>query len=199
MVVGALWSRHLDAIKLAGADPLHAAALDYHGWRTEDVPLASSDLTLLSPDMAMVRNYLGPRGNSLQFAVIAGHRKKSIHTPIFCMQGGGWEVISQADSYLKLGGVTVPVSQSILTQGGHSILMTYYFTDGAYRSSSVLPFQFVELLKRFKSTVTVGALVRVIVPVHTNTASAKAETIDFLSIAGPKVDAILRSAHMQVR
>ena len=80
-----------------------------------------------------------------------------------------------------------------------SILATYFFTDGNYCSASLVPFQAVQLAKRFGTNVPEGALVRIIVPVPTSGGSSTAKRFSdqFAKATLPEVLASLRRTHLR--
>lgn len=196
---GSYWGRHIDDAVVRQGNFLQALTIPFNGWRTTDTPLSASDMQTLEPDSVLVRNYLGPRGEGVQLAVIAGHRKRSIHTPAFCMAGGGWETLSQQNTTLQIAGRTIPATRELMTNNGTDIVVTYFFTDGDYCSPSLTDFQAVQLLKRFRRHVPMGALVRVIVPVTTNERQADALSDQFATVAVPPVMSSLRNAQLEIR
>jgi len=53
-----------------------------------------------------------------ELAIIAGHQKKSVHTPGFCLAGGGWETLWQKSG--RSNWESVPFQRcSPYVEGGH--------------------------------------------------------------------------------
>lgn len=198
-LAGSYWGRHIDDAVVRQGDFLKSVALPYQGWATSDTPLSASDLSALQPDSFVVRNYQSSKGAQVQLAVIAGHRKKSIHTPAFCMAGGGWETLSEQTTALHLPGRTVVADRELMEQNGSQIVATYFFTDGTYCSPSLTTFQMVQLLKRFRTNIPMGALVRIIVPVRTTPAQADTLTEQFASATVPEIMTALHRAQIDIR
>jgi EpsI family protein len=198
-LAGSYWGRHIDDAVIRQGNFLTSMTLPFQGWSTSDVPLSAADLSELQPDSYLVRNYGAANGDQVQLAVIAGHRKKSIHTPAFCMAGGGWETLSEQTATLHLPGRSIETDRELMDQNGTRILVTYFFTDGTYCSPSLTTFQTVQLLKRFRTRIPMGALVRVIVPVRTSPERAEALTGEFASATIPQIMAALHRAQFDIR
>jgi EpsI family protein len=139
---------------------------------TED-KLTTSELDMLQPDATLLRSYRSPQGDMAQIAVIAGHQKRSVHTPAYCMPGGGWEVLSQEPYELSLPGRKVPAVRALMrSDDGAGLVVTYFFTDGQYATRNLVRFQGEQLLKRFRNQVPLGALVRILVPIRKDSVAA---------------------------
>lgn len=164
-LLGGWWGRASARGPLRVGNPLEGLQIPFKGWKTADVPLQAHDLDLLQPDGYLIRSYEGPQGQSAQLAVIAGHRKRSIHTPAFCMAGGGWETLWQSACDITLPDRRIPASRMLMEQRRQGVLVTYFFTDGQYSTRSLLAFQGHQILLRLKRRLPSGALVRIIVPV----------------------------------
>jgi EpsI family protein len=198
-LLGSHLGRKVESASLAHGDFLRALPLPYMGWNTSDQSIPQSDLSLLEPDATLMRHYAGSDGQWAELAIIAGHRKKSIHTPGFCMAGGGWDVLTQQTSSLTVSGRSIPATRMVLRKDGRQMLVTYFFTDGEYSTGDLIQFQGAQLLRRFQARVPLGALVRIIVPVATDEASAEVFTADFASATLPKALKALRKARLDVR
>jgi EpsI family protein len=145
---------------------LSALSLPYQGWKTSDQALSEEERDLLQPDAALVRNYQSPAGETAQLAVIAGHQKRSIHTPAYCLPGGGWQTIALHGDSLMLSGRSLPVMRAVMQDDrGRGMVATYFFTDGERVTSNLVGFQATQLLKRLHGEVPLGALVRILVPI----------------------------------
>jgi EpsI family protein len=164
-LAGSYWGRRIESATLPGGNFLKELNVPFRGWATQEYPLSPVALEGLEPDAELVRRYTSPDGQMAELAVLAGHRKKTVHTPAFCMLGDGWQVLSQAGTTLTLPNGKVSAARSVMTMDGRELAVTYFFTDGDYSTASLAQFQAVQLLKRFRSQVPLGALVRIIVPV----------------------------------
>src|SRR5690348_5237784 len=89
-ILGSHWGRSVESATIAHPDFLARLELPFRDWKATDSVLSDSDRNLLQPDAILLRRYLASDGHWAELAVVAGHRKRSIHTPGFCMAGGGW-------------------------------------------------------------------------------------------------------------
>jgi EpsI family protein len=168
-------------------------ALPFRSWTAADQPLPPGELSP-PPDASLLRRYRSPAGETAELAVIAGHRQDTIHSPVICMSGAGWEWLAQRHCALELPGGRLPVTRALLIKDGERLLITYCFTDGAHVSANLIRFQFSELLERLQSRTPVGALVRVLVPVAGDAAAAERTSDDLLRAALPAILERLRRA-----
>ena len=60
----------------------------------ERPPLSADERAMLEPDAELLRRYRSAGGASVEIAVIAGRRKKTVHTPEYCLLGGGWDIVA---------------------------------------------------------------------------------------------------------
>jgi EpsI family protein len=176
---GARWGAYMEGSALEKTeqlkkDFLRTLKLPYRDWKASEAFLSPPEKEQLEPDATLIRRYVSPEGDdSAEIAVIAGHQKKSVHTPAYCMPSGGWEVVSEQSYALPLGRRKIPSSRLLMTDGkGRALMATYFFTDGEFATRSLVRFQGEQLLKRFRGEVPLGALIRIIVPVRTDAAAS---------------------------
>jgi EpsI family protein len=199
ILVGSHLGRRVESASVAHSDFLRDLNLPYRDWKTTDIALSASDLTILQPDATLVRQYVGPKGQWAELAIIAGHRKKSIHTPAFCMTGGGWTTETQQSCLITVPGRTLSGMKMRMIKERDQLLVIYFFTDGAYSTSNLVQFQASQMLKRFGAEVPLGALVRVTVPVGSDAAAAESLCTDFAQATLPGVLQTLRQTHLNVQ
>jgi EpsI family protein len=195
-LLGSHWGRRVENATVAHKDFLRQLQLPFHGWTSSEVSLSSDEQEMLQPDASLIRRYQAPTGQWAELAVIAGHRKKSIHTPGFCMAGGGWETITQQGYTLSLDGHEITATRSLMTRDNHQVLLTYFFTDGEFNTCNLIQFQGMQVLKRLQSRVPVGALVRILVPVDKDTAEAERLSDEFAHATLPGVLQVLRNTRL---
>lgn len=199
LVAGSYWGRRIEGATIAQPEFLTRLQIPFRGWPTKDLELSKREMELLQPDAVLVRRYLTPDKGFAELAIIAGHRKKSVHTPGFCMSAGGWELLSQQPYNLNIGDRKITANRSIFSQKGQRMVATYYFTDGSFTTPKLVQFQMVQLLKRFQAGVPLGALVRILVPVTRDQAHAERLSDEFAAATLPTVMQSLRSTKLQVR
>ena len=173
------WGRRLENIPISPTDFMQGLNVPFRDWKTSDAQISDNERQLLHPDSVLIRRYSSERGVEAELAVIAGHHKQSVHTPAFCMTGGGWDTISQQQSEIVLADRTIPAMQMRMSQEGHQILVTYFFTNGDFSTRNLIQFQGAQFLRRFRSEIPEGALVRIIVPVRQTDQEAQQLTNDF--------------------
>lgn len=191
---GNLWNKSIENATYANSDAIAKLNVDYHGWKTTDGTISAGELKLLRPDSYLIRQYLSPdKTQEVDLAVIAGHRKQSIHTPGFCMVGGGWEITSRKPVTINLPTGPLTVMQSFMAQSGQQLVALYFYTDGSYSTDNLIKFQGMELLKRIERHAPEGALVRVIVPIRGDPSPAVNLAHDFLINSAPSILNALKS------
>jgi EpsI family protein len=200
---GSHWGRQLEAAGLPQADLLQQAGIQFRNWKATDKELTKDERDLLQPDAVLIRRFTAPPGSpvgpSAELAVVAGHRKQTIHTPGFCMTGGGWELVSQRPCRLTLPEGEVPATRAVMLRQGARIVVTYFFTDGRYSTPNLVRFQGTQLVKRLQAQVPLGALVRVLVPVSKDVTAAEKLSDDFARDVIPPVMKSLREAKLETR
>ncbi len=163
-LVGAAYGRATEHRPPKERDFLRQTATDFRKWSYVDVPLTANEESQLKPDATLVRRFRSPKGPIVELAVISGHKKRTVHTPAFCMAGGGWETLAQRDHVVLVKGRQIPAVQAVLMKDGRRQVMTYFFTDGEFNTRSLPEYQWDQLRKRVRGKSTLGALVRIIVP-----------------------------------
>jgi EpsI family protein len=195
-VLGGFWSRSLDANPLRGGDFLRTLPLAFHDWKMTEVSLEKDVWDSLSPDSVLIRRYESGR-QKIELAVIAGHRRQTLHAPDYCLTSSGLEMIREVDCQLPLDSGAVQAKRMFMTSDTKEgkqgqALFTYFFTDGDYSTPSLPRFQAAQLMKRFRRVVPLGALVRVTAPFTTDPGAAIRLTDEFSRATLP---AILRRLH----
>jgi EpsI family protein len=200
VLVASVLCRRVDGLAPHHPDFLRQLPLPFRDWATSDVEITMRDRQLLEPDAVLVRAYQSRQGarQQAELAVIAGHRKKTVHTPGFCMMGGGWETLWQQDTTLTLSDRQIDTTQALMSREQRQILVTYFFTDGDYCTHNLLQFQGMQILQRFRARASLGALARIIVPVQGDETTARALTADFARATLPTVLATLRRARHEI-
>lgn len=172
-LLATLWGRHT-ATFTPRADYLQELPLPFQGWSVTRQKLTDREFELLLPDAVLLRQYRSPDGTeAAELAVLAGHRKQTVHTPAFCMAGGGWHAITEREVHFMVDGVPITATQALMENQGASMLVTYFFTNGIHSHQSLVRFQIEQFFDRLQGRVPLGALVRVIVPITKNRAEAE--------------------------
>jgi EpsI family protein len=197
-LLGARWGASTEAsasgqIERIQKDFLHTLQIPFQNWKTTDAYLTPSEMDQLQPDAVLVRRYRSSKGEFAEIAVVAGHQKKSVHTPAYCMPSDGLEIISQEACDLPLSGQKISANRMLMGNSkGEGLLVTYFFTDGDLVTGNLVKFQGNQLLKRFRSQIPLGALIRIIVPVEGSPAKAAQLSDRFAQATAPAVMERLR-------
>src|SRR5688500_17996980 len=73
--------RQIEAAEVDQPDFLKGLSLPFLDWKTEDRPLTVAERDTLQPDSVLLRRYSSENGAVVDLAVIAGHRKRTVHAP----------------------------------------------------------------------------------------------------------------------
>jgi len=196
---GSAWGRHTESTILAPTGFLQELRLQFRGWSTSDIELSKVERDMLEPDATLVRRFKSDKGEMIELAVIAGHQKKTVHTPGFCLAGGGWEMLSQEQCTLALPTGEVPAAQMLIGKDGARMLATYFFTDGEQSTRNLLQFQWTQIQHRIRGKLPMGALVRIMTPVRRDPAKTQKLVAEFASAALPPVLGRIQKARVEVQ
>lgn len=163
----------------------------FRGWKTVPLSLPADQAALLEPEAMLFRRYEGA-GEWVELAVVAGHRKRTVHSPGFCMAGGGWEPVLRRQVRLPLGRQAVTASCALLERGASRQWVTYFFTDGRTATDDLLRFQLLQFGSRLRGRPAPGALVRLILPARRGEIGPPARLAEFASTVLPSVIGRLR-------
>lgn len=142
-------------------------------WRARaDQPLDAAAARILGVDDYVSRNYVGPEGQVINFYVsYFSHidRTKGYHSPLNCMPGSGWNILSTQVVPLTLAnGQTIRVRKVLFVNGDLGQLGLYWYQC----RGRFLPTEYEERIYRVLDSVvkgrTDGAFVRIIIPVTRN-------------------------------
>ena len=196
-LLGSHWGRSIEGATIAHKEVLQQLSLPFRDWKSVDSNIEKLDWEILEPDAALVRRYVSADNQAAELTVVMGHRKKTVHTPTLCMSGGGWEVVSQRYIDLPLPGRKVHAVRQVMTHEGQRVAMTYFFTDGDFCSPSLAQFQTVQLVKRLKATVPLGALVRTIVPIKGDSADSDSLSDEFAAATIPGILTTIQTTRLE--
>ena len=201
-LAGSIVGAHLESAPAAVPNFLRGLALPYPGWRQAEVPLAAGDIAALQPDSLLMRRWTNPQGDWTELTVIAGHRKRALHTPAYCLRGGGWEPLAENNVALALPSGPVPATSLTMMQGDQRILVTYFFSDGAACAPEAARFQTAQLWRRLQPgshRPSIAALIRIVMPLRGEDAqsalTAQAQTQAFARATLPAILNRLRAVN----
>ena len=140
------------------------------GWIGHPGRLDEDIIATLELDDYLLVNYTDSAGHLLNFYVAyyatqTGAEKAS-HSPRLCIPGGGWEMNDLHAIQIPLGnGASVPVNRTIITRGGQSQLVYYWFRqkDRDVTGDWIIKGYIIE--DSITSGQTDGALIRLVSPI----------------------------------
>lgn len=186
-LLGNFWGKHTAAPTAPKADYLQNLPLPYRGWQVSEQHLTEHEKELLIPDAVILREYRSPEGEVAQLAVLAGHRKQTVHTPAFCMAGGGWNTLFESNLDIRLGEDVIPATKAIMENSSNRLMMIYFFTNGDKSLRSLSKFQFEQFKNRLYGKIQQGALIRVIVPILKDQKASEILSEDFFKSVIPDI------------
>ena len=188
-----LLERRTGSVK-SRADYLQEFPLPFRDWVETRQELTPHERSLLLPDAVLLRQYRSSDGEAAELAILAGHRKQTVHTPAFCMAGSGWQTITKNDVPLLIDGMPITATRLLMENQDKSIIVTYFFTNGYHSHQSLVRFQMEQYLDRIRGKVPLGALVRIIIPVQKTRSDAEILSNEFSKTVLPGLMAQLRHA-----
>jgi exosortase D (VPLPA-CTERM-specific) len=140
------------------------------GWIGHPGRLDEDVVATLELDDYLLANYTDPSGHLLNFYVAyyatqTGAEKAS-HSPRLCIPGGGWEMNDLRPVTIPLGnGASVPVNRTIITRGGQSQLVYYWFRQRGRDVTGDWIIKGYIIKDSVTSGQTDGALIRLVAPI----------------------------------
>ncbi len=170
------------------AHPLSAIAERIGNWTgTDDAPLPDRIVASLASTSYLSRTYSnGSRRASLFVAFYANQRAgESMHSPKYCMPGGGWELLDAGRTAVGSGGHAKEVNNYTLYKAGERMRMIYWY-QGPYRVvSSEYKAKLYLLWDAARSGQTAGSIVRITTP---DGPEAVRDALDFAADVIPQVE-----------
>jgi EpsI family protein len=173
-------------------EPLAALPLSIGAWQGREAPqLAEDVLAQLGVDDYINREYFtsGSTAVGLYVGYYASQRQgDTIHSPQNCLPGAGWQPIETGVADLQTTGGTVRVNQYLIQKGLDRQLVFYWYQGrgrivaNEYRNKALLMLDAARLHR------TNGGLVRLIAPISSTPADAKAQLSAFAALLFPHLD-----------
>jgi EpsI family protein len=151
------------------AHPLGTIAGRIGNWiGTDDTPLPDRIVASLAPTSYITRTYRDSTQEiSLFVAFYANQRAgESMHSPKYCMPGGGWEMLNSGKTSVSSNGRRVDVNNYTLYRAGDRMRMLYWY-QGPYRVvASEYRAKLYLLWDTARSGQTAGSIVRITTAEH---------------------------------
>jgi EpsI family protein len=170
--IGVLQSHTQRAMPLTA--PIGTASPAVDGYTSRDLTLSKEEIDVAGMTNWVARAYI--RDSAVAFTTLVSYydrqtQGRTIHSPRNCLPGAGWEVLSPGVRTLASSGGDQTVNRYILKNAG-STAVVYYWYQGRGR---VVANEYAVKWNLLRDAALKGhteeALVRVVVPVQTGTAS----------------------------
>lgn len=145
-------------------------------------PFTQEIIDVLGVDDYVTRAYFLPdrSGVGLYIGYWASQRQgDTIHSPLNCLPGAGWEPISQSIIQVpdprRPDGGTVPVNRVLIQKGLERQLVYYWYQSHGRIVADEYRGRFYLMLDAARLNRTDGAMIRVLAPVRNETPAAEAE------------------------
>jgi EpsI family protein len=169
------------------------------GWRGIVLPpFAPSALAVLGLNDYLTRDYIAPNrtGVNLYIGYWESQRQgDTIHSPLNCLPGAGWEPLSQTiisvpDSRSPAGG-SLPVNRVVVQKGLDRDLVLYWYQSHGRIVASEYASRFHLVVDAVRLNRTDGAIVRVVSPIDGDSPEAEQKAQDtgfhFISVLLPQL------------
>lgn len=168
--------------------------LEIDQWRGQEIGLSNDVAEVLKADDVMMRLYQGPQADSVW--LFAGYYKSqrtgaTYHSPMNCLPGGGWTIVSRDEVPLALDGRMIPINRVLIQKGLDRQLIFYWYQDRGRIITSEYWAKGYLIWDAMTRHRTDGAIVRVSVPVRQSSEQAFTVGVRFLQQIFPLLRAYL--------
>jgi len=146
------------------ARPLSDIAVRIGDWMgTDDTPLPDRIVASLAPTSYITRTYRnGAQEMDLFVAHYANQRAgESMHSPKYCMPGGGWEMLDSGKTSVATNRGRVDVNNYVLYRAGDRMRMLYWYQGPHRVVASEYTAKIYLLWDAARSGQTAGSIVRI--------------------------------------
>jgi exosortase D (VPLPA-CTERM-specific) len=143
------------------------------GWAGQDAPVDQDSIRALDATDFLSRNFTDSSPAQPVNVWIAYYEAQfsgnSAHSPEICIPGGGWEIKQRAKMEVPIdtgtSSTTLPVNRLVISQGGQSQLVYYWFVEGGRIENDEYQAKLSLILNSILRQRRDGALVRFITPI----------------------------------
>ena len=175
--------------------PLSELPYTFGPWTGEERPLQDRIVQAVSVSDYTNRIYVDQAGGPIQLYIgyYASQRTgDTIHSPKNCLPGSGWDPIRSGYLTLALeGGRNIVVNEYVIQQDLNKQMVFYWYQSHGRIIASEYSAKFWMVADAISRNRTDGALVRVITPIDSNEADARARLVRFTQLLLPQLDGIL--------
>ena len=153
---------------------------------------------LLGLDDYLLSDYASSDGKAvnLYVAYYASQRKgESPHSPVVCIPGGGWRVLTFERTGYSVDGVEAPVNRAVIERNSTKEVVYYWFDERGRQIANEYLAKFYLLVDAIALNRTDGALLRLATQVHPGETESEADRrlVTFMRAASPRLAAYLPS------
>ena len=151
---------------------------------------------LLGLDDYLLSDYASSDGKAvnLYVAYYASQRKgESPHSPVVCIPGGGWRVLTFERTGYSVDGVEAPVNRAVIERNSTKEVVYYWFDERGRQIANEYLAKFYLLVDAIALNRTDGALLRLATQVHPGETESEADRrlVTFMRAASPRLAAYL--------
>lgn len=161
------------------------------GWRgAEDGSLDEATAAQLGADAYLTRTYSAPGGDAVAlYVAYYGSQRPgvSIHSPLHCLPGTGWEPIDDTTVPIATGAVRRVTMQKNLDR----VVVIYWYQMRGRAVASEIRSKVYGLFDRVRSGRSTAALVRIAVPITGDADAATARGLSFVGALAPELAPVL--------
>jgi EpsI family protein len=170
--------------------PALEVPLTLASWRGVDAgALDAETAEAIAADSIVNRTYFGADGAEAGLYIARYDRQRpgvSIHSPLHCLPGTGWDILSTDTIGVGLpAGNVGSVRRLIAQKGGSRIMVLYWYAIDGRMIASEVGSRFRLLSNRIRTGRNDASLVRVVVPITGADGSAETSGLDFVGAIAP--------------
>jgi EpsI family protein len=160
-------------------------------WQGRDAPIDADTEEAVAADLILNRTYADADG-SMADLYVAYYRQQrpgvSIHSPLHCLPGTGWDVVSNDAIDVDMGGPASHVRRLIAQKAAARVMVLYWYSINGKMIAGEMASRLQLLSNRVRLGRNDAALVRIAVPViETNDAAAERVGLEFARALVPEL------------
>lgn len=196
LVASAVMARGAVSVPLA-APRLADLPYTFGEWRgAEAPPIDDATLKVLAADGVLNRTYVAADGTPIGLYAAYYARQRpgvSIHSPLHCLPGTGWEPIEVGTLGLQRAGTTEgSLRRVVVRKGRQRALVIYWYSLHGRVIASEVTAKLTQLADSVRLHRSDAAMVRIVVPIGQSTARADARGLAFARDLSPLIADVLR-------
>jgi EpsI family protein len=178
---------------------LSALPYEIQGWRgSEGAPIDAETLRILAADSVLNRTYIAGDGAAVGLYVAYYARQRpgvSIHSPLHCLPGTGWEAVDVSTRNLAAPGAAAAASGAvrriIVRKNQQRALVLYWYALHGRMIANEIASKVMLLADSVRLHRSDAALVRIVVPIGGSITAADERGMAFARDLAPRMDDIL--------